>query len=84
MTDTNYLDNVNETGNVSAQDFILKKCKITITILIYKIWVLKTLYNWGINNCDGFQFDCNCSKMKPHKLTEPEIRKIAQKVARSV
>jgi hypothetical protein len=36
MTDTNYLDNVNETGNIAQDFYNVLKCKITI-IMIYKI-----------------------------------------------
>jgi hypothetical protein len=59
MTDTNYLDNVNETGNVCTRFYnVLKMQNNDYNIDLQNMSIEKPLYNWGINNCDGFQFDC--------------------------
>jgi hypothetical protein len=68
MTDTNYLDNVNETGNVCTRFYnVLKMQNNDYNIDLQNMSIEKPLYNWGINNCDGFQFEVTLTV--PNKTT---------------
>jgi hypothetical protein len=59
MTDTNYLDNVNETANICTRFYNVLKSKITdYNIELQNMSKEKPLYNWGINTCDGFNLSC--------------------------
>jgi hypothetical protein len=58
LVDTNYLDNVNETGNICTRFFnVLTGQNNAFNIELESRTTEKPLRNWGINSCDGFQFE---------------------------
>ena len=62
LTDTNYLDNVNETANICTRFFnVLTGQNNSYNIELDSNTTEKPLRNWGINTCDGFQFEVTLS-----------------------
>jgi hypothetical protein len=62
LRDTNYLDNVNETANICTRFFnVLSRQNNAFNIEIESKSIEKPLRNWGINSCDGFQFEVTLS-----------------------
>lgn len=62
LTDTNYLDNVNETANICTRFFnVLTGQNNAFNIELESNPNEKHLRNWGINRCDGFQFEITLS-----------------------
>jgi hypothetical protein len=62
LTDTNYLDNVNETANICTRFFnVLTGQNNDFNIELESSTDEKPLRNWGINTCDGFQFEVTLS-----------------------
>lgn len=62
LTDTNYLDNVNETANICTRFFnVLTGQNNDYNIELDSQTKEKPLRNWGINTCDGFQFEVTLS-----------------------
>ena len=62
LTDTNYLDNVNETANICTRFFnVLTGQNNSYNIELESNTKEKPLRNWGINTCDGFQFEVTLS-----------------------
>jgi hypothetical protein len=62
LLDTNYLDNVNETANITTRFFnVLAKQNNVFNIELESNTTEKPLRNWGINSCDGFQFEVTLS-----------------------
>ena len=62
LTDSNYLDNVNETHAICAK-FInyVRWLHNTENIALETITELKPLKNWGAGGLDGFQFELDLS-----------------------
>ena len=62
LTDVNYLDNVNETANICTRFFnVLTGQNNEFNIELESKTNEKTLRKWGINSCDGFQFEVTLS-----------------------
>lgn len=62
LNDTNYLDNVNETANICTRFYnVLARQNNEYNIEMVDMTKEKPLRNWGINTCDGFQFEVNLS-----------------------
>ena len=62
LTNTNYLDNVNETANITTRFYnVLAKQNNDFNIELEGTFREKPLRNWGINSCDGFQFEVTLS-----------------------
>ena len=62
LTDSNYLDNVNETSNICTRFFnVLTGQNNNYNIELVGQSKEKPLRNWGINTCDGFQFEVTLS-----------------------
>lgn len=62
LTETNYLDNVNETANICTRFFnVLTGQNNDYNIELDGQTKEKPLRNWGINMCDGFQFEVTLS-----------------------
>ena len=62
LTDTNYLDNVNETANVCTRFYnVLTRQNNIYNIELVDMTKEKPLRNYGINTCDGFQFEVTLS-----------------------
>lgn len=62
LTDVNYLDNVNETANICTRFFnVLTGQNNALNIEMESKTIEKPLRKWGINLCDGFQFEVTLS-----------------------
>jgi hypothetical protein len=62
LSDTNYLDNVNETANICTRFYnVLTGQNNSYNIELVDMTKEKPLRNWGINTCDGFQFEVTLS-----------------------
>jgi len=62
LNETNYLDNVNETANICTRFFnVLTGQNNDYNIELEGKTTEKPLRNWGINTCDGFQFEVTLS-----------------------
>lgn len=62
LTDTNYLDNINETHAICVK-FVnyITRLHNNENIMIENLTTLKPLKNWGAGGCDGFQFEFDLS-----------------------
>ena len=62
LTDTNYLDNINETHAICVK-FVnnITRLHNDENIMIENLTTLKPLKNWGAGGCDGFQFEFDLS-----------------------
>jgi len=62
LTDTNYLDNINETHAICVK-FVNNIVRLhnDENIMIENLTTLKPLKNWGASGCDGFQFEFDLS-----------------------
>ncbi len=62
LIDVNYLDNVNETANICTRFFnVLTGQNNDFNIELVSKTNEKVLKKWGINTCDGFQFEVTLS-----------------------
>jgi hypothetical protein len=62
LTDSNYLDNLNETHSIASR-FInyLRWKNNNLVVEVQTIGLVRFLKNWGRNGCDGVQFDIDLS-----------------------
>lgn len=62
LIDTNFLDNMNETSNISVRFFnVITGQNNDYNIELVNDLKQNSLQNWGINTCDGFQFEVTLS-----------------------